>query len=81
MTTRREFLRNLAAGSAAIAFGVNAKSYARIVGANERVNFAIIGLHGRAYAHLESVRANTGTMVTHVCDVDRGELEKFSLAV
>ncbi|MGZ5423229.1 MAG: Gfo/Idh/MocA family oxidoreductase [Candidatus Aminicenantales bacterium] len=78
MTSRRQFLKGIALGSAGLAVGWDAKSYARILGANERVNFAIIGLHGRGYAHLECIRQNKGTMVTHVCDVDRRELDKFA---
>jgi predicted dehydrogenase len=80
MKSRREFLKDIALGTAGIAVGLNAKSYARIIGANDRVNFAIIGLHGRAYAHLECIRQNKDTMVTHVCDVDRRELDKFAIA-
>jgi len=79
MKSRREFLKDIALGTAGIAVGLNAKSYARIMGANDRVNFAIIGLHGRAYAHLECIRQNKDTMVTHVCDVDRRELDKFAV--
>lgn len=81
MTSRREFLKEMAIGTAGMAFGLNARSYARIIGANDRVNFGIIGLHGRAYAHLESIKANTGALVTHVCDVDSRELDRFSAAV
>lgn len=80
MKTRRDFLKNTLAGSAGLAMGLSAKSYGRIIGANERVNFAIIGLHGRAYAHLDALRLNKGTLVTHVCDVDRIELDRFAAA-
>ncbi len=78
MTSRRQFLKGIAMGSAGLAVGWDARSYARILGANERVHFAIIGLHGRGYAHLECIRQNKDTMVTHVCDVDRRELDKFA---
>ena len=81
MTTRREFLRDTAIVTAGLAYGLNAKSYSRIIGANDRVNFAIIGLHGRGYAHLESVAASRNAAISHVCDVDSRELDKFSLAV
>lgn len=81
MKSRREFLKNLALGTVGLTVGMNAKSYARIMGANDRVNFAIIGLHGRAYAHLECIRQNKDTIVSHVCDVDRRELDKFAAAV
>ena len=30
----------------------------RILGSNERLNFAVIGLNSRAYAHLASLKAN-----------------------
>lgn len=76
--TRRDFIKNVAVTSAGLAIGLSAKSYGRIMGANDRVNFAIIGLHGRAYAHLGSIAACNNTKVTHVCDVDRKELLKFS---
>jgi predicted dehydrogenase len=79
--TRREFLKKIAVGSAGLAIGMNAKSYSRIIGSNDRLNFAIIGLHGRAYAHLEAVQMNKGAMVTHICDVDSRELDKFSKSV
>lgn len=79
--TRRDFIKKVALGTAGLAVGLNAKSYSRVIGANDRVNFAIIGLHGRAGAHLESIRSCTNTMVTHVCDVDRRELDKFAASV
>ena len=80
MKSRREFLKNVALGTAGLAVGLNARSYARVMGANDRVNFAVIGLHGRGYAHLECISENENTMVTHVCDVDRRELDKFASA-
>lgn len=82
MTTRREFVGGLAAGVAAESlFGMTAKSYARIVGANERLNFAVIGLNGRGYAHLSSLRVNKdAAWITHVCDVDATILNKFAAA-
>ncbi len=80
MQTRRDFLRRVAAGTAGLAMGLTARSYARVRGANGRVNIAVIGLHGRGYAHLESIQANADAMVTHICDVDGRELEKFAAA-
>src|SRR5208283_1357297 len=81
MRTRREFLRDTTIVAVGLASGLSAKSYSRIIGANERVNFAIIGLHGRGYAHLESVAACRNATISHVCDVDSRELDKFSIAV
>ena len=61
MVTRREFIDGVAVSAASMALSATtlgttvettAKSYARIAGANERLNFAVIGLNSRAYAHL-----------------------------
>ena len=59
MVTRREFLDTVAIGAAGLAVGSTAKSYAQILGSNDRLNFAVIGLHGRAYAHLSALKANS----------------------
>ncbi len=79
--SRREFLKHLAVGAAGVTAGLYARSYSQILGANDRVNFAVIGLHGRAYAHLASIRANENALITHVCDVDSRELDKFAASV
>ena len=79
MVTRREFLDTLAAGAAGLAIGSTAKSYGQILGSNDRLNFAVIGLNSRAYAHLAALKANSDTArVTHVCDVDSTILKKFA---
>ena len=58
MVTRREFLDAIAMGAAGLAVGTTARSYAQILGSNDRLNFAVIGLNGRGYAHLASLKAN-----------------------
>jgi predicted dehydrogenase len=79
MVTRREFLDTLAVGAAGLAIRSTARSYGQILGANDRLNFAIIGLHGRGYAHLAALKANQDTArVSHICDVDGDILNKFS---
>src|SRR5215469_7006673 len=79
MTTRRDFLDALALATAGMAVATTAKSYARILGANDRLNFAVIGLNGRGYAHLSAMKANkSAARVTHVCDVDSDILTKFA---
>ncbi|HST12165.1 MAG TPA: Gfo/Idh/MocA family oxidoreductase [Terriglobales bacterium] len=81
MATRREFLDVLAVGAASVALGATAKSYARILGSNERLSFAVIGLNSRGYAHLAGIKANKDVAhVSHVCDVDSEILHKFAEA-
>ena len=82
MVTRREFLDTLATGAAGLALTSTAKSYARIAGANDRLNFAVIGLNGRAGAHLSSLKANKdAARITHVCDVESNILARFAADV
>ena len=58
--SRREFVRAAALSTAATA--MTAKSYSRIVGANERVNMGILGfgligrIHARSFAGLKDAR-------------------------
>src|SRR5260370_1645599 len=79
MVRRREFLNALAVGAAGLAVGTTAKSYSQILGSNDRLNFAVIGLNGRAYAHLASLKANrSAARVSHVCDVDGNILKKVA---
>ncbi len=78
MLSRRKFL-GTAAGAAGLAVASPARSYGQIIGANDRVNFAVIGLNSRAYAHLSSLQANKkDAHITEVCDVDSTILSKFA---
>jgi predicted dehydrogenase len=79
MATRREFLDALAVSAATLAVGTTARSYRQILGSNDRLNFAVIGLNGRAYAHLSALKANrSAARISHVCDVDGNILRKFA---
>ena len=78
MISRRTFVGTAAMSAAGAAVGMTAKSYGQIMGANDRVNFATMGLNGRGYAHLSAI-ANNGTKahMTHVCDVDTKISDRF----
>src|SRR6201981_2683389 len=79
MVTRRKFLETLTVGVAGLAVAPTARSYGRIPGANDRLNFAVIGLNGRGYAHLSALKANrSAARISHVCDVDDNILRKFA---
>ncbi len=79
MLSRRQFVGRVAAGAAGFAVRSTAKSYAQILGANERVSFAVIGLNGRAGAHLSALHSNQkDARLTMVCDVDSTILDKFA---
>ncbi|MEJ7691504.1 Gfo/Idh/MocA family oxidoreductase [Daejeonella sp.] len=79
MTKRRDFIKKSLIGSAGIAIGgmgFSAKSYASILGANERLNLAVIGISGRGASHISnfsSMKDNFNLRIKTLCDVD----EKF----
>jgi len=53
-SSRREFLKTASAGAAALTF--SASSYARVIGANERIRIGLIGCGGRGiHAHMAGV--------------------------
>src|ERR1700739_1144049 len=79
MISRRTFLHGVGMTAAGVVVSSTAKSYAQIAGANERTNFAVIGLHSRAYAHLSALRTNAShSRVTHICDVESNFLQKYA---
>ena len=79
MVTRREFLDTIAAGAAGMAISSTAKSYGQILGSNDRLNFAIMGLRWRGYAHLSALMANKeAARLSHICDVDSAIRAKFA---
>jgi predicted dehydrogenase len=75
-TNRREFIKNGAIGTAGIAIGAlgfSAKSYAAIAGANERINFAVIGLRNQGTVHLNSLcglKESHNVHLRMLCDTD-----------
>ncbi|MCF8259823.1 MAG: Gfo/Idh/MocA family oxidoreductase [Melioribacteraceae bacterium] len=82
--TRRDFIKSTAIVSTGLAMGagsLSAKNYSRIMGANDRVNFGVIGLHGRGSAHIDAIATCSNAAVSSICDVDRRELDKSKLKV
>ncbi len=75
MKDRRSFIKKTAVGAAGIAFGatsLSAKSYQNILGANDRVVLASIGLRGRGGGLMQSFAKmyNDGVQIKTICDVD-----------
>ena len=76
MTKRREFIKKSVLGSAGIAvggMGLASKSYASIVGANERINVAVIGIRNQGSVHIKTwcgIRENQNVVLKTICDTD-----------
>ena len=51
-TSRRSFIKKTALGTAGLTVGFSAKSYARIIGANDRINVGIVGFSNRCRGSL-----------------------------
>lgn len=73
--TRRHFIQSAAALAAAST--LPARSWGRILGANDRLNIGVIGTGGQGTWHVENLMnlaAGENLMVTKVCDVYRRRL-------
>ncbi len=74
METRRNFIKKSALGMAGLTLGstmnMSAKSYANIIGANDRLGVAIIGLGRRLGAFYEPIAIkNSNVQLLYLCDV------------
>ena len=81
METRRNFLKKTAAGSAAL--GLHGALFpstglARILGANEKVVCACIGIRSRGKAHVLAINAYPNAFLKYNCDVDDAILEEHN---
>ncbi len=88
MTNRRDFIKKVTAGTAGIALGsssilkastagMSAKSYGRIIGSNDKINVAIIGLGRRLGAFYEPVAQKQNNVhLSYLCDVMKSQREK-----
>ncbi len=75
MENRRTFIKKTALSTAGVSVGLtamSAKSYGRILGANDRVTLGVIGLRGRGkdLTGAFSGMSDKGVYIKTVCDVD-----------
>ncbi|HTE28188.1 Gfo/Idh/MocA family protein [Flavitalea sp.] len=82
MTERRDFIKQTLKGSAGLmigGLGFSAKSYASIIGSNERINLAVIGVRGQGGTHINSwckLKDNRNVQIRTLCDTDEQEWAK-----
>ena len=76
MSHRRDFIKKSLLGTAGVAMGgmnLNAKTYRSIVGANERINVAVIGIRGQGVAHINNwcdIKDSQNVRLKTICDTD-----------
>jgi predicted dehydrogenase len=81
MEKRRDFIKKIAVTSAGVAagnklFALSAKSYRNVIGANDRINIAIIGVNGRGTSMAGTFAQQKNAEVTYICDVDTRVFKK-----
>ncbi|HLA53739.1 MAG TPA: Gfo/Idh/MocA family oxidoreductase [Flavitalea sp.] len=84
--SRREFIAKTTMAATAASFGgvlpgFSAKSYANILGANERIKVGIMGVHSRGLALAENYAKQKNCEIIYICDVDSQSMEKCIGAV
>ena len=76
MTKRRDFIKQSSVGTAGIAIGAmgfSSSSYASIIGANDRIVAAVVGIGGRGGAHVNAwctLKESKNVTLKTLCDVD-----------
>ncbi len=74
MPTRRTFVKQAAIAGAAITLPLGA--YSRIMGANDRLVFGVLGVRSRGLAHINAITHTPNCEVGYICDVDSRALSK-----
>ena len=76
--SRRNFVKKgaLAAVAGSLIPHFSAKSYARIIGANERINVSVMGVNSRGDDLAQNFAAQSNCDVIHICDVDKRAVTK-----
>lgn len=73
---RRDFIKRSSAASAGLAIGgkgFSAKSYNSIIGANERINYAVIGIRNQGLVHIKNFGAlgkSHNVRIKTLCDTE-----------
>src|SRR5690625_3930445 len=83
---RRTFIKQTIGGVSLTAVGgvlpsFNAKSYARILGANARISVAVVGVNSRGRALAINFAHQANCRISHIADVDSRAIDKCIAAV
>ena len=81
MSSRRKFIKNVAASTAVLAIGgitsgISARSYRRIIGSNDRINIAMIGVNSRGNSMSGTFARHKDANIACICDVDERAIPK-----
>lgn len=68
-------------GAGGLALGLSAKSYGRIIGANERIRVAFMGCGRRVGAYYDTLAEPFNSELAYICDVKASQREKVAEAL
>jgi predicted dehydrogenase len=75
---RRSFLRTCSQTTGGIAAVTLLARSNKVLGANDRIRVAVVGIHGQGNAHMASFHKQPGAEVIALCDVDENVLQERS---
>ena len=81
MSSRRKFIKEVAASTTAIAMGgvasaIPARIYRNIMGSNDRIHVAMIGVNSRGKSMSSTFASQKNTNIACICDVDERAIPK-----
>ncbi len=81
MASRRKFIKSVAVSSTGLAIGgvtsgMTARIYKNIIGANDRIHVAMIGVNSRGKSMSSTFASQKNTNVACICDVDERAIPK-----
>ena len=74
--TRRSFLKQSAFAAGAVTLASSTSSYAKAIGANNRLRIAVVGLNGRGKSHISGWLEQENVEIAYLVDPDQKVLEK-----
>lgn len=79
---RRDFIKKTVLGASSLTIGgllpgFSAKSYGNIIGSNERLNVACMGVNSRGYSVGSNFALQSNCEVLYSCDVDKRASDRF----
>lgn len=78
MGSRKDFLKKSMLGAGGLALGLSAKSYGRVLGANDRIYVAFMGCGRRVDAYYDSLAESFNTELAYICDVKKSQRERVA---
>ncbi|MFZ9239503.1 MAG: twin-arginine translocation signal domain-containing protein, partial [Chitinophagaceae bacterium] len=84
--SRRNFIKKSSAASAAIVLGgvlpgFSASQYRRIIGSNEKITAAVMGVNSRGFSVGSNFASQKECEMMYVCDVDVRAMDKCVAAI